>query len=108
MEEPRNNIELDELVKSNYRETIYKYLSHWMLFAFLLILSGSLAYLYVRYTVPTYQAYTTVLIKNNAKGSGGISEATPFEDLGVINLKNSVDNEKSIIQSRRIIGNVIG
>ena len=107
MDEPINNIELDELVKSNYRETIYKYLSHWILFTFLLVLSGSLAYLYVRYTVPTYQAYTTVLIKNNAKGSSGISETTPFEDLGAINFKNSVDNEKSIIQSRRIVGDVV-
>ena len=91
----------------NIREQIENYLMHWKWFAFCLIFSLFLAFVYLRYTVPQFKASSTILVKDERKG-GIQSELSAFSDLGLMsNSKNNVDNEIEVIKSRTIIEKAI-
>lgn len=105
--EIKQNIDLDQILKTNYRELIFKYLSHWKLLVGLIIISLALSFVYLRYTTPLYEANMTILIKNNQKGGSGMSETSAFEDLTIFNEGLFIENEKSILQSRRLMKTVV-
>ncbi|TXD55234.1 chain length determinant protein, partial [Polaribacter sp. IC066] len=92
----------------NIREELEKYLVHWKWFVFCVILSLSLAFIYLRYATPQYSAAASIMIKDNNK-SGISSELAAFEDLGIIGggSANNPDNEIEILKSRKIIGNMV-
>ena len=92
----------------NIREELEKYLIHWKWFVIGMIVSLSVAFLYLRYSTPQYSASTSIMIKDNNK-SGISSELAAFEDLGIIGggSANNTDNEIYILKSRKIIGNVV-
>ena len=102
-----NHIDLDQIIKSNYRAIIIKYVSYWKLFVFLIFLALSISFLYLRYSISQYEASITILIKNNQKGGTGISETSAFEDLTIFNEGLFIENEKAILQSRRLMGSVV-
>jgi uncharacterized protein involved in exopolysaccharide biosynthesis len=105
--EQNQQIDLDQILKTNYREIIFKYLAHWKLFIALIISALALSYVYLRYTTPQYEASLTILIKNNQKGGSGMSETSAFEDLTIFNEGLFIENEKSILQSRRLMTTVV-
>ena len=91
----------------NIREELEKYLIHWKWFLVGVVLSISLAFIYLRYTIPQYKATSSILIKDNQK-SGISAELAAFEDLGIVGgSANNADNEIEILKSRKIIGRVI-
>ena len=91
----------------NLRLELEKYLRHWKWFLFGALTFISLAWVYVRYTAPSYMASASILIKDNKK-SGISAELAAFEDLGIIGgSANNTDNEIEILKSRRIIGLVV-
>jgi tyrosine-protein kinase Etk/Wzc len=91
----------------NIRETLEKYLSQWQWFALGAFLCLALAYVYLRYATPQYQASTTILVKDEKKG-GMLSELSAFSDMGLGNaLKNNVDNEIEILKSRSLVENTV-
>ena len=91
----------------NLRLELEKYLRHWKWFLFGVLTFISLAWIYVRYTAPSYTASASILIKDNKK-SGISAELAAFEDLGIIGgSANNTDNEIEILKSRRIIGLVV-
>ena len=47
------------------------------------------------------------MIKNNQKGGSGMSETSAFEDLSIFNDGNSVENERSVFLSRRLMKKVV-
>ena len=105
--EQNQQIDLGQILKTNYREIIFKYLAHWKLFIVLTVSALSLAYVYLRYTTPQYEASLTIMIKNNQKGGSGMSETSVFEDLTIFNEGLFIENEKSILQSRRLMTTVV-
>ncbi len=100
-------ISIDDIGKSNFRDLFFKYLSHWTLFLILLIICLFVSYVYLKYTVPLYEANATVMIKNNQKGGSGMSETSAFEDLSIFSDGNSVENERSVFLSRRLMRKVV-
>jgi uncharacterized protein involved in exopolysaccharide biosynthesis len=48
-------------------QILVKYMPYWPMFLFFLILSISGAYLYLRYTIPLYEATATLIIKDEKK-----------------------------------------
>ena len=101
----------DEMLQSdtiNIREEIEKYLIHWKWFFLGVFLSLVIAFFYLRYSPSQYEAFTTIMIKDNNK-SGISAELAAFEDLGIIGggSANNTDNEIQILKSRNIIGNVV-
>jgi capsular exopolysaccharide synthesis family protein len=103
----QDNADIGQILKANYREIIFKYLSFWKLFVFFIVLSFIVAFLYLRYSIPLYEGNITVLIKNIQKGGTGISETSAFNDLSILNEFNAIENEKAIFSSRDLMRKVV-
>lgn len=96
----KNRIQDDSL---DLREQFDKYFKFWPWFIICVILCLGVSFLYLRYTIPLYQATATILVKDEKKGSLE-SELTAFADLGLMKgVKSNVDNEIEIIKSRSIV-----
>ncbi len=89
------------------RAILDKYLVHWHWFILGASLCFAMAYVYLRYTVPQYQASTTILVKDDKKG-GMLSELSAFSDLGLSGgMKSNVDNEIEILKSRTLVESTV-
>jgi tyrosine-protein kinase Etk/Wzc len=90
----------------NLREQIDSYFKYWPWFLFSVIITLFFSFLYLRYTQPQYKAVATILVKDDRKGNFQ-SELSSFNDLGLMNTKNNVDNEIEVIKSRSILEKAI-
>lgn len=97
-EEENNNI--------NFTEILLKYLYYWKWIAGAVVICLIIAFLYLRYTSPTYKVTSTILLRDDKKG-GGVSELSMFENLGILNSKNNVDNEIEVLRSKNLIRSVV-
>ncbi len=97
----------DDVEDINIREQLDKYIVHWRWFLVSVIVGLILAFLYLRYTIPTYQATTSILVKDEKKG-GMLSELSAFSDLGIGgSMKSNLDNEIEILKSRTLVESTI-
>ncbi|WPO79083.1 polysaccharide biosynthesis tyrosine autokinase [Flavobacterium sp. KACC 22761] len=102
-----NDVIDDEIEDVNLREQLDKYLIHWRWFLLSVIVGMILSFIYLRYTTPSYEATTSILVKDEKKG-GMLSELSAFADLGLGgSMKNNVDNEIEILKSRTLVENTI-
>jgi tyrosine-protein kinase Etk/Wzc len=108
MQDFYNEVEEDEINEVNLREQLDKYLIHWKWFILSVFLCLVLAFLYLRYTTPNYEATTSILVKDEKKG-GMLSELSAFADLGGMSgsIKSNVDNEIEILKSRTLVESTI-
>ncbi|MEO8819560.1 MAG: polysaccharide biosynthesis tyrosine autokinase [Ginsengibacter sp.] len=81
-----------------------KYVPYWPLFLIAVAVAIGIAYVYLRYATPIYQATATLIIKDEKKGN---EESKIVESLDQISSKKIVENEIEIIQSRKLMENVI-
>ena len=88
------------------RAIVDQYISHWKWFVLGALVSLSVAYLYLRYTIPQYRSSTTILMKDEKKG-GLSSELAAFSDMGLGGGKNNIDNEMEILKSRTLIESTV-
>ena len=103
MQKYSQNFDEDLDQNINIREQLEKYLIHWKWFVLGIIVSLFLAFIYLRYAVPMYNATSTILVKDDRKG-GLASELSAFSDLGMLKgAKSNVDNEIEVIKSRKLI-----
>ncbi|QOG04132.1 tyrosine-protein kinase [Flavobacterium sp. MDT1-60] len=102
-----NDVIDDEIEDVNLREQLEKYLVQWRWFLVSVTIGLILAFLYLRYTTPSYEATTTILVKDEKKG-GMLSELSAFADLGMGgSMKSNVDNEIEILKSRTLVESTI-
>lgn len=86
----------------NIKDILERYLIQWKWFLLGVSIFLSIAYIYLRYTEPQYQSLTTILVKDEKKGSM-MSELSAFADLGLTGaIKSNVDNEIEILKSRTL------
>lgn len=83
---------------------ISKYLPYWPLFLLSIVIAVGLASIYLRYTIPVYQATATLIIKDEKKGN---EESKLVESLDQISSKKIVENEIEIIKSRKLMEDVV-
>jgi capsular exopolysaccharide synthesis family protein len=96
----RNEDKEDNIMK----QFVSKYVPYWPLFLFSVLLAIGVAYTYIRYATPIYEATATVIIKDEKKGN---EESKLVESLDQISSKKIVENEIEIIQSRKLMENVV-
>ncbi|MGO4770129.1 GumC family protein [Flavobacterium sp. W22_SRS_FK3] len=107
MQDFYNEVVEDEIKELNLREQLDKYIIHWKWFTLSVVLCLVLAFLYLRYTTPSYEASTSILVKDEKKG-GMLSELSAFSDLGIGGGSvNNVDNEIEILKSRTLIESTV-
>ncbi|MBQ7443583.1 MAG: polysaccharide biosynthesis tyrosine autokinase [Bacteroidaceae bacterium] len=86
----------------DYRKIWSIIVLHWYWFVFSTLFFVSLAYIYLRYQAPVYQASAKVLIKDE----GGVRRSSgtdlAMDQLGVISNSNGFDNEMEIISSTAV------
>jgi tyrosine-protein kinase Etk/Wzc len=103
-----NNM-LNENSEQNFqiRDVVNQYLSHWKWFVLGVCVSLSIAFIYLRYAIPQYQASTTILVKDEKKG-GMLSELSAFSDMGLGGgMKSNLDNELEILKSRTLVESTV-
>jgi tyrosine-protein kinase Etk/Wzc len=86
------------------QQFVSKYVPYWPLFLLSLVIAIAVAYTYLRYTTPVYEATATIIIKDDKKGN---EESKLVESLDQISSKKIVENEVEVIQSRKLMENVV-
>ncbi|MFI1773814.1 GumC family protein [Thalassobellus citreus] len=90
----------------NFKKIISTYTKQWKWFALSLLLAIGIAFFYVRYTAPEYQAYAQIKLLNDSEAN---SVGAAFNDLSFFAEKEyaSVQDEIEVAKSRYILNNVI-
>jgi capsular exopolysaccharide synthesis family protein len=83
---------------------IAKYVAYWPLFLVAGILAFGCAYVYLRYTIPLYEATATLIIKDEKKG---YDDSKMMESLNMMSTKKIIENEVEVLQSRSLMDNVV-
>ena len=107
MSENLNEFTLQQEDNFKLKEIFFKVIRAWKLLGFLLAVFLSWAYFQVRYSIPIYESVMSILIKNDVKSNSGLTETSAFEDIEVFQVGNSMENEKAVLVSRTIIGQVV-
>src|SRR5258706_4566095 len=81
-----------------------KYLPYWPLFLLAMVVAVGIGYVYLRYTIPIYEANATIIIKDEKKGN---EDSKLMESLDLISSNKIVENEIEIIQSRTLMLKVV-
>ena len=103
MQQRRHRIK-EEKEENMIQMIVSKYLPYWPLFLLASLVAVGLAYTYLRYVTPIYEATATLIIKDEKKGN---EESKLVESLDQISSKKIVENEIEIIQSRKLMENVV-
>ncbi|MDP5199618.1 polysaccharide biosynthesis tyrosine autokinase [Flavobacterium sp. DG2-3] len=91
----------------NFREQFEKYIIYWKWFLLSVVLGLLCSFVYLQYATSRYEATTTILVKDEKKGSM-LSQLSMFSDLGFgSNMKSNVDNEIEILKSRTLVEKTI-
>jgi tyrosine-protein kinase Etk/Wzc len=107
MKEFYNDFGDDDIEDLGLKQQLEKYLVHWRWFLLSIVIGLLLAFLYLRFSTPSYEASTTILVKDEKKG-GMLSELSVFSDLGLgASVKSNIDNEIEILKSRTLAESTI-
>src|SRR5690606_16033471 len=85
----------------NLQEQLARYLYHWKWFVLGVVLSLSIAYIYLRYATPVYQADALIMLKDDYRG-GASNELSVLSELGIGGSKDNVENEMEVLKSRTL------
>lgn len=97
-----NPIQQEESSGFDYRKLWSIIVLNWYWLIFSTLFFVALAYVYLRYQTPVYQAYTKVLIKDENGGFGGASANSTLENFGVVTTNNGFENELEILSSTAV------
>ena len=96
---------IEQPIQENVVTTfISKYVPYWPLFLITTIILITTAFLFIRYTTPKYEASAKIIIKDEKKGS---DDSKMMESFNMISTKKIIENEIEVLQSRKIINNVV-
>src|SRR5574344_928904 len=109
--ESNNNQDLENQQREenelNLGDIIQIVKANWFWFMLSAVICCAIAFLYLECASKIYTRTATVLIKDDSKGGGAMSEAAAFQDLGVMNIKNNVDNVVLQFQAKDLMQNVV-
>jgi capsular exopolysaccharide synthesis family protein len=83
---------------------LFRFAPYWPLFLLLLILCCAGAWVYLRFSIPLYEANATILIKDEKKG---VDDSRMLESLNIYTSSKIVENEMEIIRSRTLMKEVV-
>lgn len=84
----------------------FYYLSYWKWFIVSLVVCIAISLVYLRFALPTYEATTSILLKDDQKGGGAI-EMNSFKEMGLLTQKNNVDNELEVLNKSILVEQVV-
>jgi capsular exopolysaccharide synthesis family protein len=87
-----------------FNKWLIKYKPYWPLFLLFSCLLFAIAFVYVHYTIPEYQATASLIIKDEKKGN---DDSRLMESLNLIGSKKIIENEVEVLKSRPVIEAVV-
>lgn len=102
---PQYNESRNELTGLSVRDLFYKYIRYFPLFIISVAIALSAAYVYLRYTVPTYSSTGSILIKDDKSKSGRGGDK--FEELFASNSASNIQAEMEILKSKPLMRRVV-
>ncbi|OWK71603.1 capsular biosynthesis protein [Pedobacter sp. AJM] len=101
-----NHTEEEETI--DLKKILNQFLVKWHWFVISASVCLLVAFLYLKYTAPTYQINARVLVNDDQKGGGIGKQASALMDLGgLMGGHNSVDNEAEILTTRFLMEQVV-
>lgn len=100
-----DSVEQSEGIKVTFKDFIKKYLKYWPLFVVSVAAALAVAYIYLRYATPVYNASATLLIKSENTPYGTANEE--FESIFLYKGGNDVDNEIEVLKSKSLAKRVV-
>lgn len=82
----------------DYWEILLHYLSYWKWIVVSVLVCLLTVFLYLRYTPPIYNIYSTILLKDDGRG-GNMDELSALQSWGIMQSMNNVENEIEILYS---------
>ncbi|APG59296.1 GumC family protein [Christiangramia salexigens] len=109
MEEIFDDIDQKEESNFDLKAEIYKYLTHWKWLLLGLLIGGTLAYLYNRYTIPEFRSEANLMItKSEDNNVSGILPSGGSSGPSILKLDdNSLENQIVTLKSKRLIRKVV-
>lgn len=100
-----NSASSPEDSSEDLKKIVLQYLKYWPWFIICLVISVSLAFIYLRYSTNIYQTNAQVKILKDQSGLdlSGLQGGSPLIDMSKVNL----ENERSVLKSRRISTKVV-
>jgi uncharacterized protein involved in exopolysaccharide biosynthesis len=87
-----------------FNKWLIKYKPYWPLFLLLSLMVTGLAFVYVHYALPKYEASASLIIKDEKKGN---DDSRIMESLNLIGSKKIIENEIEVLKSRPVIEAVV-
>src|SRR5690606_2868387 len=86
---------------------IGRILSNWYWFVLCGFIGFAAAYIYLRYTVPSYKIHAKLLVSDDKKGGGMLSSSALGDLFSLMGTKNSVDNEVEVLRTADLMREMI-
>jgi len=86
---------------------IGRILNNWYWFVLCGGIGLALAFLYVRYTIPTYKVHAKLLVSDDKKGGSLMGGSALGELSGLMGAKNSVDNEVEVLRTADLMKEMV-
>lgn len=90
----------------NLRETLTRYISHWVLFLICIAVALAGACIYYKFSKPVYEIKATMLMHDNGKDKTA-DEKSALQELDLVNPPKLVENEIEILKSRSLVKAVV-
>ncbi len=103
--QPNGGGNQNENVSFSIHDIIQLVLANWYWFALSVIICMACGYIYIARTPKIYSRTANILVKDSRKG--GDTDLASFSDLAGITSRRNVDNEIYILQSRRLMREVV-
>ncbi len=89
----------------NFKKTLFSYLKHWKWFVLSLLLCLGLAYLYLRYTTPKYEAYAKIMLLEDKDAASALM----FQDMTLFSEREEakMEDEIEVIRSRNFLNKIV-
>ena len=104
-----NDILNDEISPVNFKESFGPYLRIWKTIFLFSFLGFIVAFISLKFILPTYKVSAELLVKEDDNKSGGLNSFSLLSELstGINGISNEIDNEIEILKTRSLLLKVI-
>lgn len=103
-----NTVQSRDELELNLKDIFSKLLDKWVWCLVSIFVCLLFAFIYGKYTAPSYQIKAKLIVNDDQKGGGIAKQNTALMDLGgLMGSKNSVDNEIEILKTRFLMEQVV-
>lgn len=99
-------LEEEESGGINIQELMFKLLAQWKWIAASVVVCMVGAYVYLKFQLPVYRISSTVLLKDDKRGTP-FDQMSTLQDWGLVSGSANVENEMVVIRSRNLLKKVV-